>query len=167
MTASISTGSPTALSTITMVTRPSDGIPAAPTAARVAVSPVTTTWPKFRDIPFTWAMKRQATWRRNFYINSNIYLRDSIKSVLSFWWIQFNHSKYKSSYYVKTIFCSGTKQVSYEDQCWILIKKAAELSRHPPLHRAQYHPCWWLLRLGWRTEKFYKKSHFSPPHTLE
>ena len=58
----MSVGRFTAFSTITMVTRPAEGIPAAPMAASVAVRPVTTTWPKLRDTPWTWAINKHATW---------------------------------------------------------------------------------------------------------
>lgn len=49
----MSVGRLTALRTMTVVTSPADGIPAAPTAAKVAVIAVTMTCPKFREIPLT------------------------------------------------------------------------------------------------------------------
>lgn len=56
-----SRGSPTARSTITMVTRPAWGMPAAPMAARVAVMKIMNCWARVSSIPTAWAMKMAAT----------------------------------------------------------------------------------------------------------
>ena len=56
-----SSGSPTALSTIAIVTRPALGIPAAPIAANVAVKKINTCWPNDRSMPYTWAINTAAT----------------------------------------------------------------------------------------------------------
>uniref|UniRef100_A0A8C6HZX9 Uncharacterized protein n=1 Tax=Mus spicilegus TaxID=10103 RepID=A0A8C6HZX9_MUSSI len=56
-----SAGSPTALSTITMVTRPAWGTPAAPMLAAVAVMLMVTICPMLRSKPFSCAINTAAT----------------------------------------------------------------------------------------------------------
>lgn len=56
-----SVGSPTAVSTSSIVTSPALGTLAAPTLARVAVKLTVMTSPASRLIPFIWAMKMAAT----------------------------------------------------------------------------------------------------------
>ena len=54
-------GRPTVSRTITMVTRPAWGIPAAPMLAAVAVIEMAQIWPMERVRLLTWAMKMAAT----------------------------------------------------------------------------------------------------------
>ena len=51
----------TAVTTITIVTSPALGMPAAPTAARVAVTTTITSSPMPRSMPQSWNMKTTAT----------------------------------------------------------------------------------------------------------
>ena len=56
-----SAGSPTVSKTITIVTKPACGIPAAPILAAVAVIEIAIIWPMLIVMPCVWAMKMAAT----------------------------------------------------------------------------------------------------------
>ncbi|OQC35698.1 MAG: hypothetical protein BWX64_02351 [Acidobacteria bacterium ADurb.Bin051] len=61
ISASPSTGSPTAFRTMISITMPAPGTPAVPMEARVAVTMIVSCWASVSSMPNTWAMKTAAT----------------------------------------------------------------------------------------------------------
>ena len=55
-----STGKPTAFKTMIIVTKPASGMPAAPMAAKVAVTAIISCCVKVKSMPIAWAMKMAA-----------------------------------------------------------------------------------------------------------